>query len=126
LHKARLWSIRRAAARAAQGAGVRPGRPDAEGVLNLAPRQLEIVHLVGRGYSPGRAARQLRVSLFTVKTHIRNIGEELRALYPEYRPRERIIVFYREFLLKGDVPPDVIDILAAALRMVAEDRGPQV
>lgn len=89
--------------------------------MRLTVRELDVVRLVGgKGYGPRKVARELGLSTFTVQTHIRTIGGRLRSLYPEYRPRERIIVFFREFLLKGETPPDVLDILAAALVLARE------
>lgn len=92
-------------------------------MTRLPPRELQVVLLMGRGLTPKQVARQLGIALYTVKSHVAMIGTKLKDLYPEYRPRERIIVFYREFLMGGEVPPDLIDVLAAALRLVREARS---
>ena len=52
--------------------------PAAEtGGLRLSPREREVLQLVARGFTSGRIARRLGISLSTARTHVEHIRDKL-------------------------------------------------
>lgn len=51
--------------------------PDKEDTPLLTDREREVLHLVTKGYSNKAVARELSISISTVKTHLRNIFRKL-------------------------------------------------
>jgi len=71
----------------------RPARPEAAGET-LTPRELDIVRLVGKGLGNKDIARQLGVTVTTVRTHLSSVYDKLDsgsrvelALYAAQAPR---------------------------------------
>lgn len=61
-----------------------------EALRILTPREIEILELVGNGYTCKEVAEILRLSIHTVRTHVKNIKRKLkvdgyRGLVPWYR-----------------------------------------
>ena len=59
-------------------AGLRPNSAEPGPADRLTQRELEIVRLIAEGLSNKQIARQLSVSLYTVKNHVHNILDKLQ------------------------------------------------
>jgi DNA-binding NarL/FixJ family response regulator len=70
------------------------------GVVTLTPRERQVVDLIGEGRRAKQVAAALGISTNTVRVHLRNIDRLLQPLYPLYPRHTRIVVFYRDRLLK--------------------------
>jgi len=67
------------------------------GIADLTPRELEILRLVGGGLSNTEIARELVISLPTVKTHVRHVLQKL-----QLRDRvQAVVAAYRSGLVDG-------------------------
>lgn len=64
-----------------------PGPVQGERAAELTERELEVVRLVAKGYSNKSVARELSISLSTVKTHLHHIFQKL-----EVQDRAQLIV----------------------------------
>jgi len=71
----------------------------------LTPREKGILELIATGLGNKEIARQLNISLFTVKNHVHNILEKLHVKYR----REAIIYAYKSGLLKQPWPYQELD-----------------
>ena len=74
-----LWLGARLLARRpprAEGAG---GNPQAQAVLGISARELEVLHEIAAGHSNKEIAARLHVSPNTVKTHVARLLEKLGA-----------------------------------------------
>jgi DNA-binding NarL/FixJ family response regulator len=47
--------------------------PSTGTTLNLSAREIQVLDLIGEGYSNPEIAKRLCISISTVKTHVRNI-----------------------------------------------------
>jgi DNA-binding NarL/FixJ family response regulator len=59
--------------------------------MTLTPRQQEVARLVAKGLSDKRIAREVGLSLHTVRNHIQNAADRLPGDGPR---RYRLVVFY--------------------------------
>lgn len=74
------------------------------GPVTFSKRHLEVIAMIGSGRAEKTTARLLGIGHGTVKTHVKLIGAKLESIYPTYAPRERIILYFREYLLRAITP----------------------
>jgi NarL family two-component system response regulator LiaR len=67
--------------------------------LTLTEREIEVLHLIARGYSNSEISKELCISMNTVKTHIRNIFHKLEV---EDRTQAAMKAVKRELIKEED------------------------
>jgi len=65
-----------------------------EALEALSPREIEVLELIGKGYTYKQAAAKLALSVHTIHTHVKHIKEKLRingyrGLVPWYRKQRQ-------------------------------------
>lgn len=68
----------------------------------LTEREIDVLHLIARGYSNSEISKELCISMNTVKTHIRNIFHKLEV---EDRTQAAMKAFKKDIIKEEDINP---------------------